>query len=238
VAGGAAGGGRGAGRPGAGGDPRGPRPAPAGRHRPQDRDRDLRAGGRRRGRPRGPAAAGPARLRPAPHGLPRADHDCLGHLHPLLRRRRPLAGPPRLPADAVPERPRLQPGPGGGGRPAGDGRAARRAGGGRLLPHQPRDRRRHRAAPRLHQGRHGPRLRAGDLDLPGDRPRRGRHGHGGRRARLPRGRARLARLVGRVAEADAVVVGVQPQRRAGRRQQGDRGQGPGAAGGGRPAATG
>ncbi len=41
-------------------------------------------------------------------------------------------------------------------------------------------------------------------------PGGGGHGAGRRRTLLPRGRARLAGLVGRAAEADALVVVVQP----------------------------
>ena len=110
-----------------------------GPHLPIDTDlritwRDLpadRGGGARRDRP---AADDPPRLLAPPHGLPRPDHDRLGHVHPLLHGRRHVARPPRLPADAVPQRPRLQPEPRRGGGAARRGRPSRGARGGRLLP--------------------------------------------------------------------------------------------------------
>jgi creatinine amidohydrolase len=78
-------------------------------------------------------AAGRVVLLPAiPHGYDPHHMDFPGAIT-----RRPLARPPWVPADAVPERPRLQPEPGRDGGPAGDGRAARGAGGGRVLPGDP-----------------------------------------------------------------------------------------------------
>ena len=106
--------------PDPGRDARGSRAASADRHRPSDHVRDLPAGGRGgRGRRR-PPAGDPARLLAAPHGLPGRDHDRLGHVHALPRRRGQLARAPRVSPDALPERPRVEP------EPRGDGGAARR----------------------------------------------------------------------------------------------------------------
>src|SRR4029450_6543547 len=91
---------------------------------------------------------------------------------------------------------------------------------GRCLPGEPWRLRGDRPGAGIDPGRDGPRLRAGNIDVPGERPGRGGHGAGRGRALLPRGRARLAGLVGRAAEADALVVVVQPLRGPGRRHPG------------------
>ncbi len=192
---------------------RGPRPPPADRHGPADHLRDLpprRGGG---GRRRRPAPGDPPRLRPAPHGLPRSDHDRLGHVHEVLHRRRHVAGPSRVPPDAVPERARFEPEPRRDGRPADDGRTSRGPGGRVVLPVVAGGDGRDRRGPGLRTRRPGPRLRAGDVPLPRDRSGCRRHVEGGRRAELPGDRTRLDGLVRRLAEVHAVVVVVQPHGR-------------------------
>src|SRR5438874_820920 len=78
-----------------------------------------RRGGPRRDRP---AADDPPRLRPAPHGLPRADLDRLGHVLPLLQGRWDIARPSRVQANALLQRPWIEPEPRGDGGTPGDDR--------------------------------------------------------------------------------------------------------------------
>src|SRR5581483_9446154 len=202
-------------------DARGPRAAPADRHRPADHRGDLPAHGRDRTRRRAAPPADPARVLAAPHGLPRHDHDRLGHVHALLHGRRPLARAPRLPAAAVPERPRLEPELRGGGGAARRRRVPGGARRGGVLPLRPPLARADRGAARLRPRRDGARLRARDVDLPRDRPVRRGHVQGGRRTGVSGRRAREDGLGGRAPEADAVVVGVLADGRAGRRHEGD-----------------
>ena len=185
--------------------------------------------GRRRAsarRDRAPAAHR-ARLLAAPHGLPGDGLDRLGHLLPLLHRRRPVAGAPRLRARAHGQRSRLEPEPGGDRGPAGHGRGAVVARRRLLLPGLGAQRARDRGGQGLRPGRDGPRLRARDLAVPAPAPGGGGHVQGGGRARLSRDGARLDGLVRRALEAHAVVVLLLRVGRPGRREQGNRREGRG-----------
>ena len=195
-------------------DARRPRAAPADRHGRSDHLGDLPAYGRGGGgRDRAPADHQPRLLAP-PHGLPGTDHDRLGDVHALLQGRRQLARAARLPAHALPQRPRLQPAVRGrrsAPRLRGAPEGARRVG---LLPLRQASARAHRGDSGLGRGRDGARLRARDLHLPGGRSGRSGHGEGARRARLPRGRVLVHGVVRRADARDALVVGLLGHRRS------------------------
>ena len=214
------------------GDLGGSRPASAGGYGRPNHHGDLPAGGGGSSRRNPVATDDPARLRPSPHGLPGTHLDRLGHLHEVLQGRGDLAGPSRVHPDALLQRPRVQPEPGGDGGPSDDDRSSRDPGRGRLLPGEQEGHRGGRRDPRVQLRRHGPCRRTGDLDLPGYRPRGGGHVEGGGRARLSGRRERPAGVVGRwTAPADAVVVLVQPDGGAGFADAGNRGERQGVPGG-------
>src|SRR5205823_4012618 len=170
----------------------------------------------------------------------------VGHVLPLLQGRWDVARPSRVQAHALLQRPWIEPEPRGDGGPPGDDRPPERPGCGGVLSGVQEGDRSGGGDPRIVLRWHGPRRRARDFDLPRHRSRRRGDGQGRRRTELPGRRQRQPRMVGRRTPAvHAVVVVVQPNRRAGLPHTGDRGEGqavPGSSGRGmrrlRPGAAG
>src|SRR5439155_948701 len=146
------------------------------------------------------------RLRPAPHGLPRPDLDRLGHVLPLLQGRWDIARPSRVQANALLQRPWIEPEPRGDGGTPGDDRPPERPGCGGVLSGVEEGDRGGGGDPRILLRWHGPRRRARDFDLPRHRSRRRGHGQGRGRTELPGRRQRSPRMVGRRTPAVHAVV--------------------------------
>ena len=225
----------------AGGDPRGPRLPPADRHGRAARGGRGRGGGAALQRARrgagDPVPDAGARLHAAPPRLPGLGDAALERLRGVAARPVPLAGPPRLRPHPDRQRPRLEHPAGQHGGTADQRRVPRRRLRVVLLPHVTALAGADRGDPALGARRHGPRVRARDVAVPGDpaRPR----ADGARREGDPGElhRARVDGLDGRPALVHAALERPDRVGRHGRRERGDRGDGPGpaaaGAGGGR-----
>ena len=170
---------------------------------------------------------GDARLHAPSHGLPGPDHDRLEDVRRPPRRHRPERAAPRLPADPLRERARIERAAGRHGRAAHHARGARGDRRDVLVP-QLAGVGRAPGADALVRGarRDGPRLRARDVALPRDPARAGADGPGG--ARDPRlgVRPRLDGLVGRAALGEGPVERLDRVGRDRRRDGRDGREGP------------